>query len=68
MLTECCGEGEDDGDEVAEPQRSVLANMPATMVLILDGNSDHIAHARRKIGLFGFKKFDLLLLLIYSNV
>ena len=26
------------------------------MVLTLDGNSDHVAHARRKIGLFGEKK------------
>ena len=25
------------------------------MVLILDGNSDHIAHAWRKIGLFGYE-------------
>ena len=26
------------------------------MVLILDGNSEHVAHAKRKIGLFGEKK------------
>ena len=26
------------------------------MVLVLDGNSEHEAHARWKIGLFGFKK------------
>ena len=26
------------------------------MVLILDGNSEHVAHAERKIGLFGEKQ------------
>ena len=31
----------------------------STMVLILDGNSEHVAHASRKLGLFGEKKCDL---------
>ena len=34
------------------------------MVLTSDGNSEHVAHAWRKIGPFGGKKFDLLLLSI----
>ena len=34
---------------------------PRFMVLILDGNSEHGAHASRKIGLFGEKTtFDLI--------
>ena len=31
------------------------------MVLILDGNSERVGHALRKIGLFGEKKSDLWL-------
>ena len=30
-----------------------------TMVLVLDGNSEHFAHALRKIGLFGEKRNDI---------
>ena len=31
-------------------------------ILILDGYSEHVAHERRKMGLFGEKKSDLLLI------
>ena len=31
---------------------SYLMNALPSMVLILDGNSEHVAHASRKIGLF----------------
>ena len=43
------------------------------MVLILDGNSEHVAHVCRKIGLFGEKKnrfvaaLDLIKYLNRSN-
>ena len=33
----------------------ILPIMVQTMVLILDGNSEHVAHSRRKICLFGEK-------------
>ena len=32
------------------------------MVLEFDVSSEHVAHAERKIGLFGEKKFDLCML------
>ena len=40
----------------------IFVNTGQTMVNILDGYSDHVAHAWRKMGLFGEKKSDLWLL------
>ena len=37
------------------------------MVLLLNGNSEHVAQACRKIDLFGEKKSELCLLSIKSN-
>ena len=39
----------------------------SSMVFILDGNSERVAHASRKTCLFGEKKIDLWLLSILSN-
>ena len=36
--------------KIAAPLKKIRSSNIRTMVLILDGNSEHIAHARRKIG------------------
>ena len=49
-------------DQVSEPRQDILhplVNGIQYMVIILNGNSNKVAHSRRKIGIFVEKKSDL---------
>ena len=52
------------GEAIKASRQGWNCDKVLTMVLILDGNWEHIAHACRKIGLFEEEKSDLWLLSI----